>query len=981
MDFAELKVILKADRSEYSNNIKAAIAEIKEFGTGVEKAVSGVTQNLAGLYALREAFNFTTEINKSIAQFAIMSRAVGIAADQLSQLTYAAKLQGLDDIDAPLIKLARSAGSVAEGNQKAAEAYKAIGVQVTDLHGKLKTTQQLFYDTADAFQKYGDGIAKIRVAQELFGRSDPTFIALLDEGSKKIKAAQQEAIDLGVAVTTPTAIAAHEFEENLTRMGAAFHGLFNRALEELLPNLIKLTDEIVEFSKGADKTSGAVNTLVVGFKGVETALILFGTAIDITGHALGGFIALCELTFEALLALGKATVDPLGGLHDLYDIAKRAGTVLKESFDDIAKAGDAGSKSIQDSLHVATQAEINWGKASADANELALQGKKDIIFTDKELVKGLESALEALAKFDDKLKEEVATYGLSAGAAQVYDLTLGKLSASVDELNKKPPAAAITALENLEKAGKLSQTQLLAIKEAMNKGEAAGDAYRDVILEDVAALDRLRAVDALTKLDTQILQITGHFKEAAQAAYDLSQRPLKIQIAAQADAPIKALEGNARLVEIGKQVTAAFAAANEEQAKLAQNIKAIDAAGQAAHKNESVIAGEEAAARNQSLSKIRDQFDAIVALAQATGDKGAAHAAEQLRDRINEIEFDPKVLADFEKLRLALADLDDKLKDQKAIEDAAGEQFNALNTARNQGLLTSIELMNRQDAAIDNEISQLSKLLDQLKQTDAYKIGNDKALEAAHKMSQEIITLQGQTHQLSRTIRDDFTDAASSAFVEFANGTKSAGDAFHDFVNDINNRLLKMASDALFQKIFGNVFGDDSGITKLIDGIGGKGSQITTAIAEGGTAAAGEITAGMTSGATIAGQIIAAAMAAGGAGGGGIGGLGSVLQDVAGPGSGDAFGSYLYSLAGITGLAGGGPVDAGTPYIVGENGPELMVPSTDGRIVPDGWRGGGVNVVNHFHIQAPKGTVSRATQSQIAAQVAMSTAAASSRNN
>jgi hypothetical protein len=46
--------------------------------------------------------------------------------------------------------------------------------------------------------------------------------------------------------------------------------------------------------------------------------------------------------------------------------------------------------------------------------------------------------------------------------------------------------------------------------------------------------------------------------------------------------------------------------------------------------------------------------------------------------------------------------------------------------------------------------------------------------------------------------------------------------------------------------------------------------------------------------------------------------------------------------------ASGGPVTAGRPYVVGENGPELMVPDQSGKIVPSpqlakarGWLKGG----------------------------------------
>jgi phage-related minor tail protein len=42
----------------------------------------------------------------------------------------------------------------------------------------------------------------------------------------------------------------------------------------------------------------------------------------------------------------------------------------------------------------------------------------------------------------------------------------------------------------------------------------------------------------------------------------------------------------------------------------------------------------------------------------------------------------------------------------------------------------------------------------------------------------------------------------------------------------------------------------------------------------------------------------------------------------------------------LEGRASGGPVSGGTPYIVGEQGPELFVPSNSGSIVPNGAMGG-----------------------------------------
>lgn len=62
-----------------------------------------------------------------------------------------------------------------------------------------------------------------------------------------------------------------------------------------------------------------------------------------------------------------------------------------------------------------------------------------------------------------------------------------------------------------------------------------------------------------------------------------------------------------------------------------------------------------------------------------------------------------------------------------------------------------------------------------------------------------------------------------------------------------------------------------------------------------------------------------------------------------GGGAGKFFGGLL---GGIQGRAVGGPVTGGTPYLVGEKGPELFVPGMSGSIIPNG--GGGGVVVNNY---------------------------------
>lgn len=65
-------------------------------------------------------------------------------------------------------------------------------------------------------------------------------------------------------------------------------------------------------------------------------------------------------------------------------------------------------------------------------------------------------------------------------------------------------------------------------------------------------------------------------------------------------------------------------------------------------------------------------------------------------------------------------------------------------------------------------------------------------------------------------------------------------------------------------------------------------------------------------------------------------------------GGGGGGGGGGYSMAG---LARGGVATANTPYVVGEKGPELFIPSTTGRVVPNNQLGGGgVTVVQNINV-------------------------------
>lgn len=110
----------------------------------------------------------------------------------------------------------------------------------------------------------------------------------------------------------------------------------------------------------------------------------------------------------------------------------------------------------------------------------------------------------------------------------------------------------------------------------------------------------------------------------------------------------------------------------------------------------------------------------------------------------------------------------------------------------------------------------------------------------------------------------------------------------------------------------------------------------------------------------IAAQALRSGLASIGIGGAGAGGGGGIL----------GIGSLIGSLFGLPGRATGGPVSPGRPYIVGERGPELFVPTSAGQVNAGGGSGGSRSVNVSIRVVAPEGSSSPESLRRSSRQVA-----------
>ncbi|WP_095012175.1 tail tape measure protein [Tsuneonella mangrovi] len=85
---------------------------------------------------------------------------------------------------------------------------------------------------------------------------------------------------------------------------------------------------------------------------------------------------------------------------------------------------------------------------------------------------------------------------------------------------------------------------------------------------------------------------------------------------------------------------------------------------------------------------------------------------------------------------------------------------------------------------------------------------------------------------------------------------------------------------------------------------------------------------------------------------------------------GGLLGGALGAVFGLPGRATGGPVSPGRGYLVGENGPELFVPTTAGHINANGTSGAARDVKVSINLAAPRGTTAPVALQRSSRQVA-----------
>jgi TP901 family phage tail tape measure protein len=498
---AELTAKLDAQSAKLANSAK----RMEQFGASARRAAIGwaAIAAAAGGAALsmgvKNAIDFADKLND-------INQRLGISAEALSGWAYAAQQTGtdIDGLGTGLKKLSRNMAEALDGTSRQGKLFAALGVNVKDAQGKLRSLEDILPEIASGFKGIQNETLKAALAQELFGKSGTELIEFLNLGSDGLSKMQLRARELGIELSQGTLTSADEFKDRLVDLKAASQGFSTQLAAELLPALTKLTKHLTEMVKDGTAAADSADLITTAIDGVGSALNRLDGIGDIISGLTQGFTEL----FHAASAVARLDFTTAANMFRNSDSDKRIAFGFKQlqSGDDIDVREDgqsglfgnviSGSGDLQGRELALAQARMKrqkeaegrllglFSEGSGRAKKPKKEGKSD---AERELDR-LEAAYKSFAA---QQQERIALFGVESEAVKVrYELEHGELSKLTDAQAKKLGIDKEALIANAERLDQLREEAEVQ-KELDKINEARAERTKDVLADIQAEIDLL----------------------------------------------------------------------------------------------------------------------------------------------------------------------------------------------------------------------------------------------------------------------------------------------------------------------------------------------------------------------------------------------------------------------------------------------------------------------------------------------------------
>lgn len=253
MDLMTLKATLGLDSSDYEKGVnksriemQALLSSAVEVGGKITSAMESAMSKVVGFG--KSLWDAGKQASVMADDMITLATKTGISTDKLQEYGYAARFVDTEvsTITGSMIKLTRNMSSTSE---ETTNAFKKLGVSVTDSKGRLRDTETVFWEAIDALGKMKNETERDSIAMTVFGRSAQDLNPLIKAGSATWNEYAKEARDAGLVLSGEGMNALGSFNDSLQRMDATFNAVKNQIMAALAPAFETISDKITEVAR------------------------------------------------------------------------------------------------------------------------------------------------------------------------------------------------------------------------------------------------------------------------------------------------------------------------------------------------------------------------------------------------------------------------------------------------------------------------------------------------------------------------------------------------------------------------------------------------------------------------------------------------------------------------------------------------------------------------------------------------------------
>ena len=170
---------------------------------GVAIGAGVVAIGAAAVSAGKALANTTVSASAYADEILTQATVTGMSTESLQAYKYAAELidTPLETVTATMSKNIKSMASARDGSKATADAYKALGISVTDAHGNLRDGETVYWQAIDALGKMQNETERDALAMQIFGKSARELNPLIEQGSSGMAKLTDEAKRMGAVMS------------------------------------------------------------------------------------------------------------------------------------------------------------------------------------------------------------------------------------------------------------------------------------------------------------------------------------------------------------------------------------------------------------------------------------------------------------------------------------------------------------------------------------------------------------------------------------------------------------------------------------------------------------------------------------------------------------------------------------------------------------------------------------------------------------